>query len=151
MVDTCERRAVAQGLGLGEMPKKCKEAEGDSFFEREERQYGRAGNLASLSEANCSASSKLRQAEWTGQLAWTDKNHPSAKAACDWSVEAQLKYMNLDKLEPWMEVKRSADGDEIRCTLCNARCTPEHLTGARHMKKLAWLTPDAQGTAERES
>jgi len=115
----------------------------ESFFEKEERLYGAAGNLASTTgQAGGTASAKVRQAEWSGQLAWNNANHPSKpKAEHDWSAEGQLAYLGFtDNVPDWIQIKRdAANGDTLTCTLCSTIVTAEHLTSKKHMKQISYL------------
>ena len=124
-----------------------KKDESVDFFEKEAAMYGAAGNLASNVAATGSASAKVRQAEWQGVLQWDDANHQAkAKKDTDWSIAAQLKHLGMAELQEWMEGKSEGGYDTIKCKMCEAVCTPEHLEGAKHKRKMQWHTP-AQAAA----
>jgi len=130
------------------MPRARKKEPGsESFFEKEERQFGAAGNLASTTgQASGSASATVRQAEWTGQFQWDNANHPAkaAKAEQDWLAETQLRELGFDPDDApdWIEIKRDPEaGDTLKCTLCNAVITAEHLVSTKHTKRIGYCVP----------
>jgi hypothetical protein len=117
------------------------------FFTREEEAWGRAGNLATThGGAHGTASAKLRQAEWSGEHAWSAANHPkSAKqsswSAGDWSAEAQLKDLGFKEVPYWCIITRDAEnGDTMNCMICpkGKQVTQEHLESKTHKERLEW-------------
>ena len=95
----------------------------ESFFATEEAAYGRARNLASVSEATSTASEALHRAEWSGQLAWDGKSHRKGKAGAgsdDWSAEGLLQAFGLTP-KPKVRPLRSEAGDAAEPTAQRVR------------------------------
>ncbi|CAE8596158.1 unnamed protein product [Polarella glacialis] len=84
--------------------------------------------ICSRSYEGKSASQQAKAAQWTGQLAWIDADHPSSKSSGGASSSSAWPSSQIDYSKPWFERK---DG-EFYCNLCGAWATDGHVASDRH-------------------
>mmetsp|Transcript_20304 Transcript_20304/g.36248 ORF Transcript_20304/g.36248 Transcript_20304/m.36248 type:complete len:335 (+) Transcript_20304:45-1049(+) len=89
-------------------------------------------SITSQSYVGKSASQQVKAAQWTGQFAWNDADHPSTSKS-KISGSGGYPTSNIDYNKEWFEKK---DG-EYYCNLCGAWATDGHVESDKHEKRAA--------------